>query len=469
MTSKKIYPIIGMSPWNSYFKDDEIAYLLKTTIDRYGYVAIMIADTPAISTYMAMGYPENRARKDKAIPKWNALKNKIKRAMTQLWYLESQVRIIDWENEIETNNSYKESYRSIVHFYEWNEKFRNDVIQTTKWVLDKSWREFSDIDVAAKMASHYLLSEFAFLNFAEKFLNTQKIVYIYHKNWTVYENYISWKYDGIPKENIDFLLMENPSETFRLVWPTVPHETQCEYMSSLDRVEKTKILRVAFTNYPPVFIYDDEYDNFSGIFYEIIIHVARKYGWQVKWTEETWYGVIVDGLNDDRFDIFGSTVWPTPERLKKALFSKSLYLSNAYPWIRSDFDYASKKDDRNTRLVVKENDISHSIALADFPDARLVFIPQLSDTIELLEFVATGKWDITFVEPYLAKFFMEERGVNLIKATDHPIRVFENTFIFKKYDPSLRDLFDYEIKQMLENGKIKELLRKYMGHEEIST
>jgi cyclo(L-tyrosyl-L-tyrosyl) synthase len=79
MVSMKVYPIIGMSPGNSYFKDDEIKYLLKTAVDRYGRVAVMIADIPAISTYIALGYPENRARRDKALPQGNLLKNRTER------------------------------------------------------------------------------------------------------------------------------------------------------------------------------------------------------------------------------------------------------------------------------------------------------------------------------------------------------------------------------------------------------
>jgi cyclo(L-tyrosyl-L-tyrosyl) synthase len=99
MVSMKVYPIIGMSPGNSYFKDDEIKYLLKTAVDRYGRVAVMIADIPAISTYIALGYPENRARRDKALPQGNLLKNRTERAIVQLGYTKDQVRIIDWENE----------------------------------------------------------------------------------------------------------------------------------------------------------------------------------------------------------------------------------------------------------------------------------------------------------------------------------------------------------------------------------
>ena len=126
-----------------------------------------------------------------------------------------------------------------------------------------------------------------------------------------------------------------------------------------------------------------------------------------------------------------------------------------------NFDYENMKDNPDLRIAVKENDISHSIAMADFPNARLVFIPQLSDPQELLQFIIESKADITFVEPYLANVFMKLKNVKLIQATKLPIRIYENTFIFKKDDKSLRNLFDKEIEHMLKNKKVIALIKKY--------
>lgn len=458
--NQNTYCIIGMSPGNSYFKDEEINYLLKTAVERYGRVAIMIADIPAISTYIALGYPENRARRDKALPQGNLLKNRTERVITQLGYSHDQVRILDWEEEIEKNDDYQKSYQKIKNLYDTNKKFRNDADETTKGVIEGSKRNIPDIDTAVKIAVHYLLSEFAFLDWAPKFLGVEKVAYVYHKNWFVYENYIAGKYDAEMKPYVDFILLENPWETYRSVWGGEDDQDQ-QYSSSLERVQKTKILRVAFTNYPPALMYNIVDDSFSGIFYDIIIIIAKKYNWKVKWSEETGYGVIIDGLEHNRFDIFGSTVWPTPERKEKASFSNSLYESKAYPWTVENFDYEKMKDSSHLRIVVKENDISHSIAIADFPHARLVYIPQLSDPQEVLRFIAEGKGDVTFAEPSLVQEFAKTTPTKLIQAAENPIRAYENTFVFKKEDNSLKDFFNAEIQEMINSGFIPELIKKY--------
>ncbi len=292
----RIYYVIGMSPGNSYFKDEEVLYLLKTTVERFGRVAILIADIPAISTYVAFGYPENRARRDKAIPRGNALKNRVRKAMEKLGYSSDMVNIVDWESQVENNSAYLGSYKKVQALYDSNLAFQEEANATTRRVLEGSQNKIGDINKATRIAVHYLLSEFAFLEFAPWFFGVEKVVYIYHKNWLVYEDYIAGKFDHLIRPHLDFLLLENPYETFNPIWGLEDDEDGDKFKDVLDRIEKTKIVRVGFSNYPPSFIHDKDYDNFSGIFYEVIVEIAKEHGWGIRWAEEVGYGVIADGL-----------------------------------------------------------------------------------------------------------------------------------------------------------------------------
>jgi len=459
----KTYHIIGMSPGNSYFKDEEIYYLLKTVVERFGRVGIFIADIPAIATYVALGYSENRARRDKAIPKGNALKNRVLRAMSKLGYSSDVIKIFDWEKEIENNKYYQQKYNQVLALYNNNKKFHKSTNTTTQRVLEGSKRKIKDIDKATSTAVHYLLSEFAFMEFLPTYLNLDKVVYIYHKNWEVYEDYIAGKFDNIPKPHLDFLLIENPYETYNPIWGFENEEVNGKYKDVLDRIEKTKTLRIGFTSYVPALMYDKDNNNFSGIFYDIIIKISKKYGWRVRWTEEIGYGVITDGLNNNRFDIFGSTVWPTPERKPKADFSVSLYKSSTFIWVRPDYNKtdAEIRDNTNARVAVKENDITDSIAKSDFPNNRQVRVPQLSNTTDVLKFVAEGRADFTFVEPCLAEHFNKTSEIKLVATSKNPIRVYDNTFIFKHGEARLKRLLNKELELMKQSGEIKRLIEKY--------
>lgn len=463
----KTYHIIGMSPGNSYFKDEEVQYLLKAVVEQFGRVAILIADIPAISTYVAFGYRENRARRDKAIPQGNALKNRVIKAMTKLGYSDDAVKIVDWEAEIEDNPVYGQKYENILHLYKANKKFHDACDFTTREVLKGSKRDIPDIEKATRIAVHYLLSEFSFLEFAPGYLGVTKVVYVYHKNWKVYEDYIGGKFDGVARPHLDFLLMENPYETYSPIWGLEEEEESGVFSDVLERIRRTKTLRVGFTNYVPVLMYDRDYDNFSGIFYEIIIEISKKHKWHVRWTEEVGYGVIIDGLNDNRFDIFGSTVWPTPERKSKAEFSVSLYKSPTFVWVRADYRKTDDemRNDVTIRVAVKENDITDSIARSDFPNNRQVRVPQLADTTELLRLVAENRADFTFVEPYLAEHFNRTSPIKLVKTSEKPIRIYENTFILKRGEMRLKRLLDRELRILKKNGTIRGLIKKYTGSE----
>jgi len=464
-TNNQAYHIIGMSPGNSYFKDEEIHYLLKTIVEKFGRVAVLVADVPAISTYIALGYSENRARRDKAIPKGNALKNRVIKIMSSLGYSNEMVKIFDWKNEVENNKDYKQKYQAVAKLYKNNKEFRESANRTTRQVLEGSNKNIKNIEEATNIAVHYLLSEISFLEFAPIYLNVKKVVYTYHKNWRVYEDYISGRFDGVPKHHLDFLLIENPYETYNPIWGLEEGEEEVNYIDTLDRIEKTKTLRVGFSSYPPAFIYKNNQDIFSGIFHDIMVEIAQKHRWQICWTEEVGYGVIIEGLNKKRFDIFGSTIWPTPERKLGADFSESIYLSPTFIWVRPDYqkNFNEIKNNINTRVSVKENDISESIAKTDFPNQRLIRVPQLSDAFEVLGFVAKNRADLTFAESYLVEQFNKTSAVKLVKASEKPIRVYENTIMFRQNESRLKNLLNKELSLLKKSGLIAELIEKYTG------
>lgn len=207
-SNQKIYPIVGMSIGNSYFKDKTVNRLLKTVVEKFGRAVVLIPDVPAISTYIALGYPENRARRDKAIPKGNALRNLVAKSVQKLGYSNNIVKIIDWQSEVENNPTYQEEYNKIRNLYDSNPEFQKAVNSATREVLHNAQKEIKDIEDAVKIAVHYLLAELAFHEFAPLLLNADKVVGIYHKNWQVYEDYIAGKFNGVVKNNLGFLIIE---------------------------------------------------------------------------------------------------------------------------------------------------------------------------------------------------------------------------------------------------------------------
>jgi len=204
---EKAYPIIGMSPGNSYFKDDTVRFLLKTVVERYGKAAVFIPDIPAISTFKALGYDEAKAR-SKAILKGNNLKNRTRRLIDELELNEQTIHVVEWETEIMNNTEYKEKYDMVLKMYNSNPDFREAARSTTASVLYDSQNQITDLESAIDIAIHYLLSELAFLEFAPEFFKVERVVYIYHNTWPVFENYINGSFDRINRSHLGFLQLK---------------------------------------------------------------------------------------------------------------------------------------------------------------------------------------------------------------------------------------------------------------------
>lgn len=207
-------PIIGMSPGNRYFRFEVVKELLQKVVEKYGKAAIMIADIPAISTYIALGYPKNRARRDKALPQGNALKNKVRKAMFELGYGAEQVLIIDWKSEIENNPEYKAKYNLVISLYETNPSFQDVADNTTKGVLVGVGKEILDVQNSVKIAVHYLLAEIAFMEFAPDFFKVEKATYIYHREWPIFEKYIKGEFDDKPKNHLGFEIVKISEDSY---------------------------------------------------------------------------------------------------------------------------------------------------------------------------------------------------------------------------------------------------------------
>jgi tRNA-dependent cyclodipeptide synthase len=182
--------------------------LVSKAVAEYPEVGIFIPDVPAISTYIALGYPENRARRDKAIPQGNALRNKVLRTIETQKISSTKIRIFDWAGEgIEQNPAYQQSFRYIQDLYAVSSDFKKDADAATAEVLkDHSLSKIPMTQKEIEIGVHYLLSELAFMLFLPNYISREKAGYGYHKPWPVFERLIAGDYDGKKWENISFVL-----------------------------------------------------------------------------------------------------------------------------------------------------------------------------------------------------------------------------------------------------------------------
>jgi cyclo(L-tyrosyl-L-tyrosyl) synthase len=201
--------IVGMSPGNSFFDAQTIDDLLAFTSTCFSQVHIMIPDSPAVHTYKAQGYSEDKAQK-KARLNGNTLQNHCTRSIERMQdnMKNALPALIEWKDVIETSPAYQSQYTTFLQMYTQNSQFREDVRETTRGVLNSKC-ESETIEKAIDEGIHYLLKELAFITTAPTILKVDKIAYVYHKQWPVFEKLIAGTYDDRIREDIGFVLVED--------------------------------------------------------------------------------------------------------------------------------------------------------------------------------------------------------------------------------------------------------------------
>lgn len=201
---KSSIAILGMSPGNSYFKEDTIRWLVGAVRDRFEWFRIMIPDHPAEYTYKARGDLKYKA---KARLKWNGIRNIISSVIGEG---EKNSVTLNWKEEVNAHPAYKKTIKEILKLYRDNKLFKDALETCTKEVL-QWWdiqKEISqkNIDTWVK----FLICELAFLSAAKEILGSE-VTYIYHRPWPIFNDFISGKFDGKVRP-IDFEIITGKEE-----------------------------------------------------------------------------------------------------------------------------------------------------------------------------------------------------------------------------------------------------------------
>lgn len=197
--------VVGMSIGNSYFKKDRIDALLKYCTRVFSQVRILIADKPMEHTYRAMGYSSANAG-TKARLKGNALQNHSQRSIDVI--LGGDIRLIQWENDIHPREAYQRELRRFEELYGDADGFKQEIRDTTRTVLDGKLKQGVKIESAIDEGIHYLLKELAFVSASPEILGTQKVAYVYHTRWKIYEDFVDGKFDGQKRRDLGFVVIK---------------------------------------------------------------------------------------------------------------------------------------------------------------------------------------------------------------------------------------------------------------------
>lgn len=232
------------------------------------------------------------------------------------------------------------------------------------------------------------------------------------------------------------------------------------------RVLNSGEIRASYAIYPPYCLQNPNTGEIEGIMVEILEHAAEKLQLKIVWTEEVGWGTIFEGLKLNRYDIFGAGVWRNASRGRVADFSMPTFYNPIKAWGRADetrfIDDLASINAPNVRISVMDGAMDDLIAIADYPLAQHVSVPQLNPWTDVLLNITTRKADVTFAEPGAVRPFLERNPGTLKElAVDYPVRVFAICYAFNLGEERFKAMLNSALEETINEGFVEKVLLKY--------
>lgn len=246
-----------------------------------------------------------------------------------------------------------------------------------------------------------------------------------------------------------------------------PSNNSTQKESVYARVLKAGKIRAAYTIYPPG-CFKDENGKLRGVFVESLEEAAKNLNLSVEWVEEVGWATQIEGLDNDRYDMIGSSAWANPKRARLATLSEPLYYSPLFIYARKG-DAKFKEgislaslNDPNVRISTVDGGTGETIAKTQFPQATRVGLPQMTDFGVSFMDVVHNKADIVIMEPFHASRFLESNPDTIVNITPkEPLRVFGNCYMFKRGEIEFQNMLNVAMTDLLSSGFVEDLLAKY--------
>lgn len=236
--------------------------------------------------------------------------------------------------------------------------------------------------------------------------------------------------------------------------------------TAFDRMLRTRTIQCAYVLYEPVVMKDPNTGAISGLVPDIMNEIAKRLGMKVEWTVESSYATYSEDIKKPNVDLLCSTFWGGVEVGQFGIAATPLWYSGVGVYVRADdtrFD--------NDYTLINSPDVTVSsvdgtipadIAKKDFPKAKVLSAPAMSDySVNLLN-VANGKADVTFVEASQGAAFLKNNPGKLKNiAANTPLRIYPNSLLISTHETEMWHFMNSALTDLKSEGMIDRLVDKY--------
>lgn len=235
--------------------------------------------------------------------------------------------------------------------------------------------------------------------------------------------------------------------------------------TALERIERTKTLRCGYAIEPPMTMVDANTGKVYGVIPDIVEKIAEYMNWKVEWTAQVPWSDLVVGLQNNRFDLACVGKWVFMPQARGGQFSYPLYFAKVHGYGRADEnrfdDKLSNLNDSQFTITSIDGEINYYIARNNFPNAKRLEMPGLTDPGQLILSVINNKADVTFMAKFTGEDYMKNNPGKIKQLTTTPVNYFDTALMFKSGESGLGGVLDAAIRQMHGDGFIAATLDKW--------
>ena len=226
--------------------------------------------------------------------------------------------------------------------------------------------------------------------------------------------------------------------------------------SQIKTVEAGKLLVATNAEFPPYEYHDG--DKIVGIDMDIADAIAKKLGLEVKVEDIAFDSVILE-VTSGKADIGIAGMTVTDERKQNVDFSDSYATGTQVIIVKEDSEIKSAADLEGKSIGVQLG-TTGDIMATDIKDSK---VEQYNKGMDAVQALSQGKIDAVIIDSEPAKFY--EKEVSGLKILDEAFAVEDYAIALKKGNTALQSKINEALKELKAEGKIDEIIGKYIKAE----
>nr|WP_279326017.1 amino acid ABC transporter substrate-binding protein [Bacillus sp. FJAT-47783] len=227
-----------------------------------------------------------------------------------------------------------------------------------------------------------------------------------------------------------------------------------------EKIKEDGVIRVGTEGTYPPFTFHDDSGELTGYDVEVTKEVAKRLDLEVEFMETQWDAMFA-GLDSERFDMIANQVGIKPEREEKYDFSTPYTVSTAVIVVHKDNNDIESFEGIDGKKAAQSLTSNYG-ELAQNNGAELVGVEGFNQAIEL---ITSNRVDLTINDKLSVLDYLKQKPNAPIKMVAESDDAAKSAFMFRKGNEELVEAVNGALKDMKEDGTLKEISEKWFGED----